>query len=191
MRIVGGIHKGAPLAAPKGTDTRPTSDRVRESLFNILSHGIDRFSLDNIRVLDLFAGTGALGLEALSRGAGFALFVDEDPEARGAVRENIETLGLTGRTRLFRRDVLRLGKAGKMGTFGLVFLDPPYGRKLASKALAELRRGGWLEEGALCIVEESASCEAEPFPGFNLLDERRYGNTKLIFLRAENITVPE
>jgi 16S rRNA (guanine966-N2)-methyltransferase len=186
MRIVGGTFKGAHINAPKGEGTRPTSDRVRESLFNILAHSFDGFSLDDVRVLDLFAGTGALGLEAVSRGAAFALFVDQDPDARGAQRDNIEALELTGRTRLFRRDATKLGKAGNMGKFGLVFLDPPYGKELAQKALAEVQRGEWLEEGAVCVIEESTTSEFEPPAGFELLDERRYGNTKLIFLRHSN-----
>ena len=184
MRIVGGRFKGANIVAPRGTGTRPTSDRVRESLFNILAHSFDGFSLDEVRVLDLFAGSGALGLEALSRGASFALLVDNDPDARGAQRENIEVLGLTGSTRLFRRDAIKFGKAGNMGKFGLVFLDPPYGKDLAQKALMEISRGEWLEEGALCVIEESSSADFKTPEGFESLDERQYGNTKLIFLRA-------
>lgn len=184
MRIVGGTFRGSHISAPKGTGTRPTSDRVRESLFNILAHSIDGFSLQGVRVLDLFAGTGALGLEALSRGADFVLFVDSDADARGAQRDNIDSLGLTGRTRLFRRDAVKLGKAGNMGKFGLVFLDPPYGKTLAQKALAGLRDGEWLEEGALCVIEEQSDAEFEVPAGYEKIDERCYGNTKLFFLRT-------
>ncbi len=185
MRIVGGEFKGTRINAPKGTATRPTTDRVRESLFNILAHSLEDFSLHDVRVLDLFAGSGALGLEAVSRGAAFALFVDNDPDARGAQRDNIDFLGLTGRIRLFRRDATRLGKAGNMGRFGLVFLDPPYGKKLGEKALVELMRGGWLEEGAICVLEEQAEAEFDCPAGFQMLDERLYGGTRLFIMRAE------
>ncbi len=184
MRIVAGEFKGTHLLAPKGQSTRPTSDRVRESLFNILAHSFEEFSLEGVRVLDLFAGTGALGLEALSRGAAFALFVDNDPDARGAQRGNVEQLGLTGRTRLFRRDASKLGTAGNMGRFGLAFLDPPYGKGLAEKALLAALQGDWLEQGALIVIEEQADAELVIPPGFTLLDERAYGGTKLVFLQA-------
>ena len=110
-------------------------------------------------MLDLFAGTGALGIEAISRGAAFALFVDNDPDARGAQRENVEALGLTGHTRLFRRDASKLGKVGNMGKFGLLFLDPPYGKGLAEKALSEVKRGDWLSPGALIVIEEHSDTE--------------------------------
>jgi 16S rRNA (guanine966-N2)-methyltransferase len=149
-----------------------------------LSHAFEDFTLNDVRVLDLFAGTGALGLEALSRGAAFALFVDHEADARGAQRENIEALGVTGQARLFRRDALKIGKAGNMGKFGLVFLDPPYGKNLAERTLVEVKRGDWLEEGALCVIEEKSEAEFKTPEGFTNLDERRYGNTKLIFLRA-------
>src|SRR3954447_10405239 len=135
MRIVGGRLRGRALAAPKTQAIRPTADRLRESLFNILMHAYGD-PITGARVMDLFAGTGALGLEALSRGAAFALFVDDGAEARGIVRENIEALGLGGATRLFRRDVPRLGTAGPRPPFELVFCDPPYGRSLAAPALA-------------------------------------------------------
>lgn len=184
MRIVGGEHKGMRLAAPAGDRTRPTSDRVRESLFNILTHSLEDFSLEGARVLDLFAGTGALGLEAMSRGAAFALFVDHDPDARGAQRDNIERLGLTGKTRLFRRDALKLGKVGNMGRFQLVFADPPYGQGLAEKALQVAIDGGWLDDGAICVVEERADAQIDPPDGLEPLDSRRYGGTSLLILRT-------
>jgi 16S rRNA (guanine966-N2)-methyltransferase len=183
MRIVGGELRGARLSAPEGMRTRPTSDRVRESLFNILVHSLPAFSIEGARVLDLFAGTGALGLEALSRGAEFCLFVDSDAEARGAQRDNIEALKLGGRTRLFRRDARKLGPAGNMGRFGLVFLDPPYGQGLAEPALQSAIDGGWLLPGAVCVVEEAADSAFEPPAGLSVLDRRRYGDTQIIILR--------
>ncbi len=186
MRIVGGEFKGTRIEAPKGQGTRPTSDRVRESLFNILAHSFDGFSIEGARVLDLFAGTGALGLEAISRGAAFALFVDHDPDARGAQRDNVEALGLTGRTRLFRRDASKLGMAGNMGQFDLVFLDPPYGKGLAEKALIGAKDGGWLQERALIVIEEQTDAELVLPAGFEKLDERIYGSTKLVFLQVAN-----
>jgi len=184
MRIVGGEFRGARLAAPQGQRTRPTSDRVRESVFNILTHSLADFTLQGVRVIDLFAGTGALGLEALSRGAAYCLFVDSDAEARGAQRDNIEALGVEARSRLFRRDARKLGPAGNMGRFGLVFLDPPYGEGLAEAALAELLRGGWLEERAVCVVEERADVDFVPPAGVAAIDERRYGDTRIVILRA-------
>ena len=183
MRIVGGAFRGAVIKAPRGRATRPTTDRVRESLFNMLSHSFEDFFLEDVRVLDLFAGSGALAFEALSRGAAFALLVDHNAEARGAQRENIEALGLEGRVRLFRRDALKLGKAGRMGPFGLIFLDPPYGKGLAEKALTGAAQGGWLEEGALCVVEEEADAELAFSEQFSTLDERTHGGSKITFLR--------
>ncbi len=155
MRIVGGRLRGRALAAPRTRDIRPTSDRLRESLFNILAHAYDDPST-GARVLDLFAGTGALGLEAMSRGAAFALFVDDGAEARALIRENVATLGLGGATKIFRRDATKLGAAHPIEPFSLVFLDPPYGRGLAAPALIAARAGGWLAPGALIVVEESA-----------------------------------
>ena len=182
MRIVGGDFRGVQITAPKGNATRPTTDRLRESLFNMLTHSFDDFSLENVRVLDLFAGSGALSLEALSRGAAFALLVDRDAEARGAQRENIERLRLEGRTRLFRRDALKMGKGRNMGRFGLVFLDPPYGKGLAEKTLAVLHEGDWLEERALCVVEEEAKAEPKWPDEFVPIDKRSHGGSQIIFL---------
>src|SRR5882757_11539601 len=132
MRIVGGRLRGRTLAAPKSQNVRPTSDRLRESLFNILLHAYGD-PVSGARVLDLFAGTGALGLEALSRGAVFALFVDDGADARALLRENVEALGLGGATRVFRRDAVKLGDSHPIAPFSLVFLDPPYGQGLAEK----------------------------------------------------------
>ncbi|SFG54892.1 16S rRNA (guanine(966)-N(2))-methyltransferase RsmD [Methylobacterium gossipiicola] len=182
MRIVGGDQRGRRLATPKTDAIRPTSDRLREALFNVLTHAYDD-AIVGARVLDLFAGTGALSFEALSRGAAYALLVDEGAEARGLIRENIEAFGAEGRTRLFRRDATRLGPVGTSGTFGLVFCDPPYGRDLAPPALASAATGGWLLPGALVIVEETASVVVTLPPGFTALERRIYGDTAVVFAR--------
>lgn len=182
MRVVGGAFRGRPLAAPRSDAIRPTSDRTREAVFNVIAH---RFAddLEGARVLDLFAGTGALGIEAVSRGAAHCLFIEEAAEARALVRENVEALGLQGRTKLFRRDATRLGAAGTIEPFGLLFADPPYGRGLGELALAAARDGGWLRPGALAVVEEAASERFASVEGFKLLDEREYGETAIRFLR--------
>jgi 16S rRNA (guanine966-N2)-methyltransferase len=183
VRIVGGRFKGRGLKAPaspaKGVSAiRPTSDRLRESLFNILAH---RYGdpVTEARVIDLFAGTGALGLEALSRGARFALFVDDGSEARALLRENVETLGAGGITRIFRRDATKLGDAPPGEPFTLAFLDPPYGQDLAPAALAALHGGGWLAPGALCVVEEAAEATMGAAVGYELLDARAYGDSQI------------
>ena len=177
MRIVGGQHRGRALVAPRTRDVRPTSDRLRESLFNILVHAHGD-PVTGARVLDLFAGTGALGLEAMSRGAAFALFVDEGAEARALIRENVATLGLGGVTRIFRRDAVKLGAVHPNEPFSLVFLDPPYGRGLAEQALVSARAGGWLSANALIVVEEAADAafiDARRFHGNRAPALRRYG----------------
>lgn len=181
MRVVGGRLKGRSLKGPSGQGVRPTSDRLRESLFNILSHGEEEV-IEGARVLDLFAGTGALGIEALSRGASHALFVDDGSEARALLRANIEALGLGGLTRIFRRDATKLGEAPSE-PFTLAFLDPPYGRSLGEPALAALRDGGWLAPGATCILEETADVDVAPVDGFSLTERRVYGDTQVLFLR--------
>lgn len=183
MRIVAGCFRGTALATPKNYAIRPTSDRARESIFNILSHGIEDFDLDSARVLDLFAGTGALGLEALSRGASYALFVDESAEARGLIRRNIETLGQMGTTKLYRRNATDLGFIGTLKPFDLLFADPPYGKGLAEKALLSARDGKWLESAGVAVVEERVDADFEPPAGFSLLDRRIYGDTAVHFLR--------
>lgn len=182
MRIVAGRFKGRTLKAPSSQTIRPTSDRLRESLFNILAHGYDK-CVDGARVLDLFAGTGALGLEALSRGAAFTLFVDEGAEARALIRENVHALGVAGITRIFRRDASRLGEIGTMSPFSLMFADPPYGKGLAEQALASARKGGWLAPDALCVVEERANVTLDIPEGFFLLEQRETGDSQLILLR--------
>lgn len=182
MRIVGGRLKGRSLHGPKSDGIRPTSDRLRESLFNILVHSYDD-PLPGARVIDLFAGTGALGLEAISRGAEFCQLVDDGAEARALIRANVEALGLGGVTKLFRRDARKLGLAPAGPPYTLAFLDPPYDRGLAEPALASLARGGWLAPDALVIVEEAAAAIFEPAAGFDVLERRDYGDTEVIFLR--------
>jgi 16S rRNA (guanine966-N2)-methyltransferase len=184
MRIVGGEFKGRAIAAPQGRDTRPTSDRTRESVFNVLAHADWSPGVEGRRALDLFAGSGALGLEAMSRGAAFALFVETDAAARGAIRDNIQALGLFGSTRIHRRDATDLGAkpAGLGEPFDLVFLDPPYGKGLGERALAKLKQGGWINADAL-IVFECAAGETPATPDFTVLDERSYGAAKVLFLK--------
>ncbi len=183
MRIIGGELRGATIRTPKGRDTRPTTDRVREALFNVLMHADFAPPLAGARVLDLFAGSGALGLEALSRGAAFALFVDTDAKARAAVRDNLVKLGLQGRAKIWRRDATKMGRCAPMPPFDLAFLDPPYGKGLAERVLASLHEGGWLKPGALAVVEESARGGLAGLPPFTPLDVRTYGDTALHFLR--------
>jgi 16S rRNA (guanine966-N2)-methyltransferase len=185
MRITGGKLGGRRLVAPDDIRVRPTSDRTRQAIFNMLRHkdfGID-FSLEGAAVLDLFAGTGALGIEAISHGARWCLLVDDSSDSRAIQRENVEALGLTGATRIWRRDATDLGPLGPSagGPFNLVFLDPPYRKELISRALESLKAGGWLSDKAL-LVAESDAAEALETPGFTLLDERDYGETRVRFL---------
>ena len=183
MRVVGGSLRGRSLATPAHEGLRPTSDRVRESLFNILAHGIDGFELEGVRVVDLFAGTGALGVEALSRGASYALFVDTEVEARALIRRNVETFGLTGVTKIWRRDATDLGPAGNMAPFGLALLDPPYGQGLGERALVSLVSGGWLAPGAVVVVEErKGSAPVLPAP-LVAVDRRGWGDTEVAIAR--------
>ena len=181
MRVVGGSLRGRALAPPKSPTIRPTADRLRESLFNILAHAYGD-PVAGARVLDLFAGTGALALEAISRGAAFALFVDDGAQARALIRQNVEALGLAALTRIFRRDATKLGAAHPLEPFSLVFLDPPYGKGLAEQALASARAGGWLANDALIVVEEAEGAFKAP-DGFAELERRKYDGTELVFLR--------
>ena len=183
MRIVGGRLGGRTLAAPRSQSVRPTSDRLREAIFNILAHRYDD-PVAGARVLDLFAGTGALGLEAMSRGAAFALFVDDGAEARALIRQNVETLGLGGLTRIFRRDATRLGAAHPNQPFALVFMDPPYRKGLAEASLMSLRDGGWLAPDALVVVEEAADVRFTTPKGYAEIERRRYDDTEFTLLRA-------
>ena len=182
MRIVGGAWRGRRLATPRTEVIRPTSDRLREAVFNVLTHAYDD-AIDGARVLDLFAGTGALGFEALSRGASYALLVDDGTEARSVIRTNIEAFGAEGITRLFRRDATKLGPAGPAGRFSVVFCDPPYGRNLAPAALASASAGGWLLEGALAVIEEATAAVVALPEGFEELERRSYGETAVILAR--------
>jgi len=180
MRIIAGRFKGRLLQAPSGLETRPTSDRLREALFNVLAHGYDD-PITDARVLDLFAGTGALGLEALSRGAAFVQFVEEAAAARGLIKANIEALGVAGVTKVYRRDATYMGPVAPAEPFSLVFCDPPYGKGLAALALASTLKGGWLTSAALVIIEERADQKDILPEGFETIEERLYGETKLVF----------
>lgn len=189
MRIVGGRFRGKTLATPRDARIRPTGDRVREAIFNILAHG--DFGREGpalpigVKVLDLFAGTGALGLEAFSRGAAFVTFVDDHVESRGLIRRNVEAMGATGATRLLRRDAAALGplppghQAG--GPFDLVFLDPPYRQDLVARALTGAVEGGWLKPGAVAVAEMEIEAEAPQIPGLTLVQTRDYGETRVRF----------
>jgi 16S rRNA (guanine966-N2)-methyltransferase len=188
LRIVGGRLRGRALKAPDSRAIRPTSDRLRESIFDILIHAYGD-PVAGARVIDLFAGSGALGLEALSRGAAFALFVDNGAEARALLRANIEALGLGGSTRIFRRDATKLGDAPS--PHALAFLDPPYGKGLAGPALTGLVAGDWLAPGAVVVVEEEARATiAAPEP-LQLAEERIYGDAKIaIFVMEGTALLP-
>ena len=183
MRIVAGRLKGASLATPKSDATRPTSDRLRETIFNILLHGVGA-DLEGARVLDLFAGTGALGFEAISRGAKHATFVEEGADARGVIRRNMEAFGLNGAAKILRRDATKLGAAGTIEPFDLLFADPPYDKGLGELALTSAREGGWLAGGAICVLEERASNTVALPAGFELLDQRTSGDSQVLFARC-------
>jgi 16S rRNA (guanine966-N2)-methyltransferase len=194
MRIVGGRLKGRALQGPNSQgptsqDIRPTSDRLRETIFNILAHAYGD-PVEGAKVIDLFAGTGAMGFEAISRGAERALFVDDGSQARALLRANVETLGLGGATRIFRRDARKLGAAPVGEVFTLAFLDPPYGKCLAGSALAALRDGGWLAKDALVIVEEATEATLDIPAGFSVLEKRIYGDTQVLILRAAHPLSP-
>ena len=181
MRIVAGKFKGREIKGPTSGATRPTSDRVRESIFNILAHGIDGFEVEDVRVMDLFAGTGALGLEAISRGAKFCCFVEEDAGARGVIRTNADACGVIGQTRIWRRDATDLGPCAPQSPYGLVFTDPPYGKGMGEKAIASVLKGGWLAPGGVVVIEEAARSVLSDIVGLALLDTREYGDTQVRF----------
>ena len=181
MRIIAGRFRGKALLSPADDTIRPTADRVREALFSILASRVG-VNLDGLKVLDLFAGTGALGLEAISRGALGAVFVDTSTDARGLIRDHIEAFGIAGMAKLLRRDATALGMAGTMGPFDLVFLDPPYGKGLGEAALLSLRDGRWLAPGATIILEESAEVDVALPEGFVLDDRRIYGAAAVHFI---------
>jgi len=182
MRIVGGQFRGRALKSPSSNAIRPTSDKLRESIFNILAHAYDD-PITDARVLDLFAGTGALGLEAMSHGAKFALFIDEDAEARGLIRANIEMLSLTGMTKIFRRDASKMGELGALAPFDLVFCDPPYGKGYAEKSLTSARQGKWLSPSAFLVIEEAVKSAFKTPEGFEELERREYGDSEIVILR--------
>lgn len=184
-----GLYRGRSLTAPAGLATRPTADRARQAVFNQLEHAAWSPGLRGARVIDLFAGSGALGLEALSRGADFCLFVETEAAARGAIRDNLEALApdgaLFGRSRIHRRDATDLGlkPAGDGAPFDLAFLDPPYAKGLGERALASLAKDGWLTAGAICVFERGADEPAPAVAGFETLDDRRYAAARVHVLR--------
>ncbi|WP_309606686.1 16S rRNA (guanine(966)-N(2))-methyltransferase RsmD [Phenylobacterium sp.] len=191
MRIVSGSFRGRALAAPAGKGARPTSDRARQAIFNILEHAAWSPGVRDLRVIDLFAGSGALGLEALSRGAAFCLFVERDEAARGAIRQNIEALapdgGLFGATRVHRRDATELGARPSSDgpPFNLAFLDPPYAKGLGEAALEKLAAGGWLAPGAIVVFERGVGEPDLSIPGYDALAARDYGAARVCFFRFE------
>ncbi|MGZ8363673.1 MAG: 16S rRNA (guanine(966)-N(2))-methyltransferase RsmD [Caulobacteraceae bacterium] len=183
MRIVSGTLRGRPVRAPEGLDTRPTSDRARQAVFNILEHAPWSDGIGGLRVLDLFAGSGAMGLEALSRGAASCLFVETAEPACAAIRANIAVFKLEDRARLLRMDAVKLGqRPPHEPAFNLAFLDPPYRKGLGELALSALDEGGWLAGDSVVVLERAAD-EPLAHTGFTLLDERVYGAARVAFLR--------
>ena len=183
MRIVGGELRGRLVKTPSGAETRPTSDRAREAVFNILEHAAWSPGIEGSRIIDLFAGSGAMGLEALSRGAGACLFVERTEAALACIRANVEAFGLGPRTRLLRQDATRLARRlDDEAPFDLALLDPPYGQGLGETALMALHAGGWFAEGAVVVLERGADEGPLTLPGFGLIDERRYGAASVAFL---------
>ena len=186
MRIVAGSLKGRAILAPEGQNTRPTSDRARQAIFNVLEHASWGESLHDMRVMDIYAGSGALGFEAISRGAAFALFVEIDDGARGVIRENMDAYGLFGRGRVHRRSAIDLGeRPGSVGeAFDIAFLDPPYAKGLGEQTLERLREGQWLKPGAIVVFERGSDEPDIDTPGYERLDARDYGAARVLFLRA-------
>ena len=186
MRIVAGSLKGRAITAPEGQNTRPTSDRARQAIFNVLEHASWAEPLEGARVIDLYAGSGALGYEAISRGAAFALFVEIEDEARGAIRENADAWGLMGRTRVHRRSATDLGvRPGSDGeAFDIAFLDPPYRKGFGEQTLARLLEGNWLKPGATVVFERGSDEPEIETPGYERLDARDYGAARVLFLRV-------
>lgn len=189
MRIVAGSLKGRAITAPDGQNTRPTSDRARQAIFNVLEHAAWAEPLDGARVIDLYAGSGALGYEAISRGATFALFVEIEDEARGAIRENADAWGLMGRTRVHRRSATDLGvRPGSAGeAFDIAFLDPPYRQGLGEQTLARLLEGDWLKPGATVVFERGSDEPEIETPGYERLDARDYGAARVLFLKMKAV----
>jgi len=190
MRIVAGTFRGRPLVAPKGQSTRPTADRTRQAIFNVLDHAAWSPGLEGLRVIDLFAGSGALGIEALSRGADFCLFLDRGEDARTAIRANLATLGLEEGGQVVRRDAAKPGARmdANGAAFDIAFLDPPYGQGLGEAALAALSDGGWLAADALAVLERGVADPAPTPAGFEPLDERVWGAARVSFLRRSPLS---
>jgi 16S rRNA (guanine966-N2)-methyltransferase len=188
MRVIGGAQRGRRLFAPKGSVTRPTADRVRESVFNVLDHGAPQVDFAGTAVLDVFAGAGALGIEALSRGARRATFIERDREAILCIRRNLGALGRTDDAFVLQLDAAKIahppGQAA--APFALAFLDPPYGQNLAGPALARLNTHGWFAPGAIAVVEVGADEVLTTPAGFDLVDERRYGVQRVLFFRLRD-----
>ena len=186
MRIVAGKLRGHAIIAPEGQGTRPTSDRARQAVFNVLEHASWAEPLEGMRVIDLYAGSGALGFEAMSRGAAFCLFVETDDGARGVIRENADAYGLLGSTRVHRRSAIELGvRPGSTGeAFDLALLDPPYGQGLGEQTLARLVEGDWLKPGATVVFERGSDEPEIETPGYERLDDREYGAARVLFLKV-------
>lgn len=187
MRIIGGEYKGRAITTPDGQTTRPTSDRAREAIFNILAHADWAPDIEGARVLDMFAGSGALGFEALSRGAAFCLFVETDEAARGAIRDNVETFGLFGTTRIHRRDATQIGArpGPDSDVFDLVFLDPPYRKGLGEKALSALANGNWLSKNATIVFERAADEDDFVTDLWEINNVKIYGAAQVLFLKQK------
>ena len=190
MRIVGGMFRGRRLATPRGRSIRPTSDRVREALFDVLQHGLQSIRRGSwpkdAHVLDVFAGTGALGLEALSRGASHVTFIEKDSAACLVIERNARTLRVTEQVTLLRRNALRpAAPPSGAPAADILLMDPPYRSDLAAPALKALRARGWIARDGVSVVETAADESLEPPRGFALTDERRYGDTVLSFLRCQ------
>jgi 16S rRNA (guanine966-N2)-methyltransferase len=185
LRIIAGKHRGRPIQVPRAQALRPTADRAREAIFNILEHGVEWPGFADSRVLDLFPGTGAYGLEALSRGAALATFVDSDPAALLGIRRNAATLGEARSIVLLKLDATRLPPPARIVTApcALAFLDPPYESGFAVPALHGAASHGWIASGAIAVVEVGAREPLAPPPGYDVVDERVYGAARVLFLR--------
>lgn len=188
MRIIAGDFRGRALASVGKGDAvahlRPTTDRVRESLFNVLANKAEVVPIEGARVLDLFAGTGALGLEALSRAAAHVSFVDDGRKAQSLIRQNIDICRAQDQTKIFRNDARRLAP-NKDAPYDLIFLDPPYGKGLGEQAISAAIKGGWIAKGATVVWEDSAEITAPE--ELELIDERKYGNTRISILQATGV----
>ena len=187
MRIVSGKLRGRNIAAPSGKGTRPTSDQTRESIFNILAHAEWAPPMEGAIVADIFAGSGALGLEAISRGAEFCLFVETEPKARGAIRENVDKMGLFGCTRLHRHNAtkLKIAPGNLRGPFTHIFMDPPYNKNMWKPVLGRLKEYGLITKDSVIILEDSKDAEIEP-RGFEILADKTWGAARVLFLRLDS-----